>query len=62
MELDAAKIGKQLQKCAKLVLALQQLSTQPTNPDTVSAAVEEKMAVMRTEIMAEIGVKMDDSN
>jgi hypothetical protein len=61
--LDAAKNRKTVAEAsAQLALAFQQFSTPPTNLDTVSVAVEGKMATMKTEIMAEIRVKMDESN
>jgi hypothetical protein len=47
---------------AQLVQAFQQFSTPPAQAENVGAMVEQKMAAMKTEIMQEIGVKMDESS
>jgi hypothetical protein len=47
---------------AQLVQAFQQFSTPPAQPENVGAMVEQKLATMKTEIMHEIGVKMEESS
>jgi len=47
---------------AQLVLAFQQFSTPPAQAENVGAMVEQKLATMKTEIMQEIGVKMEESS
>ena len=42
--------------------AFQQFSTPLAQAENVGAMVEQKMAAMKTEIMQEIGVKMDESS
>ncbi len=42
--------------------AFQQFSTPPAQPENVGAMVEQKLATMKTEIMNEIGVKMEESS
>jgi hypothetical protein len=44
------------------VQAFQQFSTPPAQPENVGAMVEQKLATMKTEIMNEIGVKMEESS
>ncbi len=61
--LDAAKNRKQVAEAsAQLVLAFQQFSTPPANVDSVAVAVEGKMAVIKENIMAEIGAKIEENN
>jgi signal recognition particle subunit SEC65 len=47
---------------AQLVMAFQKFSRPPAQAENVGAMVEQKMASMKTEIMQEIGVKMEESN
>jgi hypothetical protein len=61
--IDAAKNRKAVAEAsAQLVQAFQQFSTPPAQAENVGAMVEQKMAAMKTEIMQEIGVKMDESS
>jgi len=62
-QLDAAKNRKVVAEAsAQLVQAFQQFSTPPAQPENVGAMVEQKLATMKTEIMNEIGVKMEESS
>ena len=61
--IDAAKNRKAVAEAsAQLVQAFQQFSTPPAQAENVGAMVEQQMAAMKTEIMQEIGVKMDESS
>ena len=61
--IDAAKNRKAVAEAsAQLVQAFQQFSTPPAQPENVGAMVEQKLATMKTEIMQEIGVKMEESS
>ena len=61
--IDAAKNRKAVAEAsAQLVQAFQQFSTPPAQPEKVGAIVEQKLATMKTEIMQEIGVKMEESS
>jgi hypothetical protein len=44
------------------VEAFKSFSTPPAQAEDINAMMEEKMAAMTTEIMQEIGVKMDESS
>jgi hypothetical protein len=46
---------------AQLMQAFQQFSTPPAQAENVGAMVQQKMASMKTEIMQEIGVKMEEN-
>jgi hypothetical protein len=61
--IDAAKNHKAVAEAsAQLVQAFQKFSTPPAQPENVGAMVEQKLATMKTEIMQEIGVKMEESS
>jgi hypothetical protein len=58
--IDAAKNRKAVAEAsAQLVQAFQQFSTPPAQVENVGAMAEQKLAAMKSEIMQEIGVKMD---
>jgi flagellar biosynthesis component FlhA len=62
-QIDAVKNCKPVAEAsAQLVQAFQQLSTPPAQPENMGAMVEQKLATMKTEIMQEIGVKMEESS
>jgi len=62
-QIDAAKNRKAVAEAsAQLVQAFQKFSTPPAQPEKVGAIVEQKLATMKTEIMQEIGVKMEESS
>ena len=61
--IDVAKNRKAVAEAsAQLVQAFQKFSTPPAQPEKVGAIVEQKLATMKTEIMQEIGVKMEESS
>ncbi len=61
--IDAAKNQKAVAEAsAQLVQAFQQFSTPPAQLENMGAMVEQKLATMKTEIMQEIGVKMEESS
>jgi hypothetical protein len=61
--IDAAKNRKAVAEAsAQLVQAFQQFSTPPAQVENVGAMAEQKLAAMKSEIMQEIGVKMDKSS
>jgi len=45
-----------------LVEAFKNFTTPPAQAETVGAMVEQKIAMMKTQIMDEIGAKMEESN
>jgi hypothetical protein len=60
-QIDAAKNRKAVAEAsAQLVQAFQQFSTPPAQAENVGAMVEQEMASMKTEIMQETGVKMEE--
>jgi hypothetical protein len=62
-QIDAAKNPKVVAEAsAQLVQAFQQFLTPPAEPENVGSMVEQKLATMKTEIMQEIGVKMEESS
>ncbi len=62
-QIDAAKNHKAVAEAsAQLVQTFQKFSTPPAQPENVGAMVEQKLATMKTEIMQEIGVKMEESS
>jgi hypothetical protein len=61
--LDAAKNQKAVAEAsAQLVQAFQQYSMPPAQAENVGAMVEQKISTMKSEIMQEIGVKMEESS
>jgi hypothetical protein len=61
--IDATKNHKAVAEAsAQLVQAFQQFSTPPAQAENVGVMVEQKMAAMKSEIMQDIGVKMDESS
>jgi uncharacterized protein YqeY len=59
--LDAAENRKAVAEAyAQLVQAFQQFSTPPAQAENVGAMVEQKISTMKSEIMQEIGVKMEE--
>jgi hypothetical protein len=61
-QLDMAKNRKPVAEAsAQLVLMFQQFSTPPANLENVSVAMEGKMAATKNDIMAEIGLQMEES-
>jgi hypothetical protein len=61
--IDEAKNCKAVAEAsAQLVQAFQQISTPSAQAENVGAMVEQKMASMKTDIMQEIVVKMEESN
>ena len=62
-QIDMAKNRKAVAEAsAQLVLVFRQFSTPPAKAENVGAMVEQKMVSMKTEIMQEIGVKMEESS
>ena len=61
--LDAAKKQKAVvEASAQLVAAFQQFSTPPAQVENVGQMVEQKISTMKTEIMQEIGAKMEENS
>jgi signal recognition particle subunit SEC65 len=61
--LDAAKNRKAVTEAsAQLVAAFQQFSTPPAQVEKVRQMVEQKISTMKTEIMQEIGAKMEENS
>jgi len=61
--LDAAKNQKAVAEAsAQLVAAFQQFSTPPAQVENVGQMVEQKISTMKTEIMQEIGAKMEENS
>ncbi len=60
---DAAKHRQVVENASvQLVEAFKHTITPPTYPDNVYAIMEEKMAAMKTDIMQEIIIKMEESS
>ena len=60
---DAAKHRQTVAAASEqLVEAFKSFSTTPAQAESVGVMVEEKIALMKMQIMQEIGVKMDESN
>jgi hypothetical protein len=60
---DAARFRQTVSAASKqLVEAFKNFTTPPAQAETVGAMVEQKIAMMKTQIMDEIGAKMEESN
>jgi len=60
---DAARFRQTVSAASKqLVEAFKSFTTPPAQAETVGAMVEQKIAAMKTQIMDEIGAKMEESN
>jgi len=60
---DAARFHQTVSAASEqLVEAFKSFTTPPAQAETVGAMVEQKMAMMKKEIMDEIGAKMEESN
>jgi signal recognition particle subunit SEC65 len=60
---DAARFRQTVSAASKqLVEAFKNFTTPPAQAETVGAMVEKKMATMKTEIMQEIGAKMEENS
>jgi hypothetical protein len=61
-EMDQKNWLDDLAKKRQLVEVFKSFTTPPAQAETVGAMVEQKMAMMKKEIMDEIGAKMEESN
>jgi signal recognition particle subunit SEC65 len=60
---DAARFRQTVSAASEqLVEAFKNFTTPPAQAETVGAMVEKKMATMKTEIMQEIGAKMEENS